>query len=175
MRRFILIALTLLAAAPLSSQQVVRWQSAGVTVQGTVESIAPSGVVTVNTGTDARVLLSPDTLPSLAIRHGGKLTRGTNALIGLAVGAIAGGAIGFASGDDECGPGMFGCLFTFTAEQKAGMGAATGGLLGVLIGAVAVPAARWVPWRPSESVAWIRPIGGVNGAGHPKLGLKISF
>ncbi|MES2305011.1 MAG: hypothetical protein V4558_05865 [Gemmatimonadota bacterium] len=175
MRRFILVALTLSAAAPLPSQQVVRWQSAGFSYQGKVEAVATNGQVTVNRGSDALVLLSPDTLPSLAVRHGGKRSRGNNALIGMAIGAVIGGAAGFASGDDECGTGLFGCLFTYTAEQKAGMLAATGGLLGLLIGAVVVPAARWVPWEKGAIVARVHPVGGFNAAGEPKLGLQISF
>lgn len=174
MRRFILIALTLSTAAPLSSQQVVRWQSAGYTVQGKVESIAPSGLLTVNAGSDVLVLVSPDTVPSLSVRKGGSLSRGTNAGIGAVIGSGVGLMLGVMASGHSCNPTEW-CLEIISPAEATMALAAMGAVAGAIIGAIVVPAARWVPWQPSGTVARIRPIGGVNAAGDPKLGLKISF
>ncbi len=77
--------------------------------------------------------------------------KGRGALIGLGIGAVAGVAIGFIAGDDRCGEGLFGCLFTFTAEQKAGMlGAGLGGV-GALVGAFSAPGAQWTAAGPAAA------------------------
>ena len=63
---------------------------------------------------------------------------GKRILIGAAVGAVLGGIIGFAQGDDEPNTTLLSLLTdpSFTKEQKAGMGAFIGAQAGVLIGAL---------------------------------------
>jgi hypothetical protein len=57
-------------------------------------------------------------------------------IIGGMAGAIIGGLIGYASGDDEPTPGQLE-LFLLTAGEKAGMGAVIGFIPGALIGLAA--------------------------------------
>lgn len=66
--------------------------------------------------------------------------RGRGALeggaLGLLSGAAVGAAIGFASGKDTCGSSG-GCLFQFSASEKAALGAIGLGAIGVLAGFIA--------------------------------------
>jgi len=71
--------------------------------------------------------------------------------IGLAGGALIGGAIGFASGDDPPCEGFF--CFRYSAEEKAGAGALIGGVLGAALGGVvgaATKSERWAAVRPTS-------------------------
>ncbi|NDK56961.1 hypothetical protein [Pontibacter fetidus] len=57
-------------------------------------------------------------------------------LLGTAAGAAVGAIVGYASGDDECYStgGWFDCMFVYSAEEKAGLGAVIGILPGMTIG-----------------------------------------
>lgn len=57
-------------------------------------------------------------------------------LFGLGAGVITGGAIGLASGDDQCPPSLDWCFFRFSAREKAVLGAVGLGAMGALTGAV---------------------------------------
>lgn len=78
-----------------------------------------------------------------------KSRKGRGTLIGLGVGAAVGVMAGFVSGDDPCDHRLFGCLFAFTAEQKAAMFGVSLGGIGALIGAIAAPGARWTAVGPA--------------------------
>jgi hypothetical protein len=74
------------------------------------------------------------TIESIKYRKRNSLAKGT--LLGAAGGAAAGALIGYASGDDECQPtgGWLDCLFVYSAEEKAGLGAILGIMPGMSIG-----------------------------------------
>lgn len=153
MRTLAFLFLATLAAIPgrISAQAMdglpagtpVRWRDGThIRVGRLVAPWVPGESPEVRTGA-ARVsrLLSWDS-PGLEYQSR-RSRKGRGALIGLGVGAVAGVAIGFAAGDDRCGAGLFGCLFTFTAEQKAAMlGVGLGGI-GAIIGSVSAPGAQW--------------------------------
>ena len=113
-----------------------------------LSTILSSAMIAQTASTDARkfaVVLDP-AASAIEYRNGNR-TKWGSAGIGLMVGATIGGVAGLASGDDVCEPGWFGCLFAYTAGEKAVMGIMGGGLLGALVGVVAIPASRWIPLR----------------------------
>ncbi len=69
------------------------------------------------------------TISNLHIEGESKIFQGMG--IGFAAGAFVGGALGFASGDDQSG------FFRLTAGDKALIGGAAGGLLGLIVGTIA--------------------------------------
>lgn len=173
------LAIAALAAIParlpaqspdrLPAGTVVRWQDGTATRFGHLMATSPAdGPLTVRArGERVDRQLGLDT-PGLEfqVRKGRK---GRSALIGLGVGAVVGVLAGFAAGDDKCGEGLFGCLFTFTAEQKAGMlGAGLGGI-GALVGAISAPGARW------EAPGGGSPRRIALHLGRDRIGLRVGF
>jgi hypothetical protein len=107
----------------------------------------------------------------LPVEHVSRVTmirRGQGALegfvIGLAGGALIGGAIGFASGEDDCANEGH-CWFTLTARDKAGVLGTLLGLLGGGIGGIAGQArgSRYVYSFRDHQVTAKGPPGSVGG------------
>ncbi len=153
MTTLVLIVLTTSTAglhAQVQSGRVVRWQSDYVTRRAVFKEALPGGRILVNLA-DSAIVLDP-AATEIEYRNGSR-TKWGSAGIGLAVGGLIGAAAGFASGDDECSPGWFGCLFAYTAGEKAGAGAVAGGFLGGLVGLVFIPASKWIPLRTDSAPA----------------------
>lgn len=69
------------------------------------------------------------------IKYRKRNSPGKGALLGAVGGALAGAILGYASGDDRCEPGTW-CIFVYSAEEKATMGAVLGILPGLGIGTI---------------------------------------
>jgi len=82
----------------------------------------------------------------------GRRSRGQSAVraagIGLLAGAVTGGVVGLASGDDSC----TGCFFEFSAGEKAAFYGITLGTIGTLVGAVAGASSPSESWEPGTMV-----------------------
>ena len=127
------------------SSKVVRWTAAGHTVHGWVTEPAVAGQPLKVQQAGMRETTDVDwNTPSLAcqVRKG---TRGRNAVTGFFIGAMTGGIMGSAEGDDPDG------FFAFTAQQKAGMYGATLGMVGAALGAMSGTGAEWLPLNPANN------------------------
>ncbi len=147
MTTLVLLVLTTTSSglhAQAKSGQVVRWRVDYVTRRAVFREVLPGGRILVSMA-DSAIVLDP-AATEIEYRNGSR-TKWGSAGIGLAVGGLIGATAGFASGDDECSPGWFGCLFAYTAGEKAGAGAVAGGFLGGLVGLVFIPASKWIPLR----------------------------
>ena len=80
-----------------------------------------------------------------------KEKRNTNAggLAGLAVGAFLGGIWGI-SGNEECNGGEEACWFSLSRGDAWGIGAALGGLSGLLLGTLVGASSKTVAWQLVE-------------------------
>lgn len=132
---------------------VVRMQSAAGPYTYEVLEWSPVSVRLRDLRTGAQLSVPPEDATGAELRIGME-PRGRSALrgfgIGLLTGAVIGGIIGFADGDDPAG------WFSFTAEEKAllfgGALGVAGGTLGGVIG-LASPRSRWAPLAPSVAVS----------------------
>jgi hypothetical protein len=75
------------------------------------------------------------------MRHSFGKRRGYGAVRGLAIGLLAGGAMGFMMGSDDTG------MIMFSAADKALILGGLGGIVGTGVGAVFAPT-RYSPWMP---------------------------
>ncbi len=138
--------------------------------EGTVQDTA-NGALVVQLGkpgaaTGVRTFSRSDLsgLDTYAGRHRPVLEGG---LIGLLAGAATGAIIGFASGDDKCSADAWFCM-AYTSDQKAAMGAAGLGTLGLVVGLVVgalSPSDRWKPVPLDASRLAVRPTFNENGMG----------
>jgi hypothetical protein len=85
-----------------------------------------------------------DVITRLEVNRGGRRNVLKSAGIGLAVGALAGVAVGIASGNDEPG------LLAFSAGEKAAIAGAGLGVAGAVVGLVAGVARRGPRWEAVE-------------------------
>jgi hypothetical protein len=79
--------------------------------------------------------------PTFDVRHSFGKRRGYGAARGLAIGLLAGGAMGFMMGSDDSG------MIKFSAADKALILGGLGGVVGTVAGAVFAPI-RYSPWMP---------------------------
>ncbi len=93
--------------------------------------------ITLNTGKSNDPLVIPQDNIELLEKSVQTSNRGQSTALGLGVGVAVGVLAGFASGNDSGG------IVSFSAEEKAGMGAITFGLAGALIGAIAGSGEKW--------------------------------
>ncbi|WP_242927914.1 hypothetical protein [Pontibacter vulgaris] len=77
------------------------------------------------------ILIPISVIEKIKSRKRNSLTYAT--LLGAAGGVAAGALIGYAQGDDVCGSGTW-CIFQFSAEEKARLGAVLGVIPGLSIG-----------------------------------------
>ena len=95
--------------------------------------------------------------------------------MGTMIGAGGGALLGYASGDDACPAAkqsqFFGCLYRFTARDKAAVGAivlgAVGGVTGLIAGAQTMTE-HWIPLDKASPT--VRPL--VTGS---RLGVSLGF
>jgi hypothetical protein len=164
------VAVTAQGAPTLEVGTLVKWTDNGRMHRGHVFDIdEAAGVLIVGGAAEddmERVSLSALGL-AMRTQRG---RRWTGFGIGLGAGAVVGAALGFASGDDECGEGLFGCLFVMSAGEKAVLGGATLGLLGGLLGAVVAPGEKWTPLGASAAASGLSAVIEPN-----RLGLSLSF
>lgn len=135
-------------AQTIPSGAAVRWSDGATVVKARVHESAPGGKLIVQLPDGAVMSMDPRTTP-MEYRTSGR-TKWGNAGIGFGVGAGIGAMVGLLSGDDECGSGSFGCVLAFTAGQKAVSAGIGFGLLGAAIGALAIPAGKWVQVSPGS-------------------------
>jgi hypothetical protein len=165
----VLTAMIISFATSLGAQvrtgQQVRWVAAEGVQRALFREFAPAGRVIVDTP-DSAVVLDP-AASAIEYRNGNR-TKWGSAAIGMLVGGTIGAVAGLAEGDDECRPGSW-CIMMFSAGEKATMGFIGGGLLGALVGAVAIPAGRWIPLRTDAShrIALLATPG--------RIGARVSF
>jgi hypothetical protein len=142
----VLLALTLTAAAQAPAQDwssakalpvgtEVRISAGSRTVSGQIQSVTDDAL-TVNSG-KGQEMFARQEIARVSVRKRGH--RGRNALIGLAVGAGAGAAIGAATDTTGC---KGSCIFQVSKGEAAGVGAAVFGAIGALVGAV-IPTGGW--------------------------------
>ena len=155
MKYLILILTSILVTLSLTAQEVVttnRNNKVTVTtfkhktIKGIFYEVKDSSINIANQYNDYEITtVSYSQIKDIKVRKRFNILKGV--LIGLVSGAVEGYGLGYMRGDDpKCTSGLE-CLFTITltAEQKGGMGAAIGGLIGtgfgIWIGApkVAIP------------------------------------
>ena len=94
-------------------------------VKGTLHAANENEIVILDKDL-VQINLARETIGIIKIRKKGSIGRG--ALLGTASGALAGGVIGYAGGDDEPG------ILSFSAEDKAAIGAILAAPVGALVG-----------------------------------------
>ena len=153
---FLFLTLSALHATPLLAQSVpvqtgdrVKLQSGSLAGRFTVVDVAAADTLVLRRDADQREFrVAAEAIEQIARQE--KRTRGQGLLrgggIGLLVGAVGGAVLGFADGDDRCDPNSW-CFLSFSAEDKALMGAIAlgggGALIGGTVGLIA-PGQRWV-------------------------------
>lgn len=176
MRIVIAVALLLAAVPGLSAQSPVPEPEPGERVyavtggrriEGTLVSLDDSLVI--ETGSGESVVRGR---PTVIFRHAGHVPAGRGFLRGAGIGALvgfgAGALIGFADGDDE------GTFIAFSKEEKALIGGATLGAIGLVAGGIfgaATSGDRWerVPLQPRVGVS------GTGSGGRLVLGIVARF
>jgi hypothetical protein len=146
-------AMLLLAPAALAGQSAssglyagdrVRLKAEHIRGEFDISGISDSTIVLRQPESGRQVEVPLNSIQSLKVR-GERRPRGGGALRGFGYGLLAGGGggaiIGYASGDDDPG------FFTFTAEEKALIGAIAFGGMGAALGAVIGAAAPGYHWR----------------------------
>lgn len=116
----------------------------GARPTGRLVAIDEDGVVVKFDGYRAPFRVPAAALASLEVNRGGRRNVLKSIGIGLGVGALAGVALGAASGDDEKG------FMSFTAGEKAAIYGVGLGLIGGVVGAVAGISDRPARWEPVE-------------------------
>jgi hypothetical protein len=129
---------------------------------------ADQGTLTVRLdGRQDVVTLPPGSLARVEVSRGHE-SRGTSAAksagLGLLTGAVIGGLVGLAWGDPTCqsAPDQLLSCLRFSRGEKAGMGAAGLGALGLVIGGLAGAANPGEDWRAAPELT-----------GHPRVGLGL--
>jgi hypothetical protein len=105
------------------------------TIRGQVQNVNDD-TLTVNSGKGQEMFARQD-VARVSVKKRGH--RGRNVLIGLAVGAGAGAAIGAATNTTGC---KGSCIFQLSKGEAAGLGAVVLGGIGALVGA-AIPTGGW--------------------------------
>jgi hypothetical protein len=128
------------------SSKVVRWTAAGHRVEGFVVATPVAGqpLKVQQIGMRDTTAIGWNT-PALAcqIRHG---NRGKSTATGFLIGALVGGFMGFAEGDDT---GW--CFLMCTAGEKAAAYGVTFGVIGATVGALTGSSAEWLPLNPANN------------------------
>jgi hypothetical protein len=140
-----------------------KWDYYGAkNITGIVFAAADTSISLETNSGESFIVLARQDLENLEVKvqSGGK---SMGALKGFGVGAVAGGLMGFASGDDPAG------MMSMTAEGKAAFGAVLMGSLGALIGTLSAPGEQWETVSDSQ---W-QLMFGSNGRG--KHGLAVAW
>lgn len=186
--RFSPLLLGLLPLLDLAAPAPLCAQDGGVLRPGDrvrVEAPTQSGIYRVTALADEVLVLEASDGHEVRIPYAGLSrllvdrgpgSRRSSAMKGFAIGGLAGvvggGVSGFASGDDECRPSSW-CLFVWSAEEKAVMGAVIAGSLGALVGAAiggVSPGRRWESLRLPLTVH-----GGTGAMGGFRFGFSLSL
>jgi hypothetical protein len=133
------------ALSGLHAGDRVRLRADGVRGQFDVAEMSASRLLLRQPESGQQIDVPTNSIQSLHVR-GERRPRGGGALRGLGFGLLVGGGggaiIGYASGDDDPG------FLSFSAEEKALMGAVAFGGIGAVLGAVMGAAAPGYNWHP---------------------------
>jgi hypothetical protein len=140
----------------------------GTTLQGAVRSLDEKTLILERPG-ESPVLVPRDAISRLDVRR-----RQSKKALGLGIGLLAGGAIGYAIGAATSGPGCQGGETGFEhlcALDDLGkpVGAIVGVVAGAVLGLVVAPGAKW-----EKNVAFDRVRVGIGPRPHRGIGLSLS-
>lgn len=160
----------LVAVQRSSDSMPVALLRPGARLTGRLVAIDDYGVVVRFDGHRAPFRVPREVVARLEVNRGGRRNVLKSVGIGFGVGALAGVAIGMASGDDPEG------LLAFSAGEKAAVFGVGLGVIGAVVGAVAGISERAPRWEPVELGKrhvgiFVEPRRNA-GAG---LGLRLSF
>jgi hypothetical protein len=155
--------------ARIRSDAWTVWQVTGTVVEARGDSLVVKSDLT-----GAPLVLNRLHIGGLEIRDGERRHALKGLTLGLLAGAGTGAIIGFADGDDTCPsePGGFGCWFSMSAPEKAGVLGIVFGGLGAVVGAVTgylVKSDNWV--AADANKVNVSPI--IGGAG--RVGVSLQF
>jgi hypothetical protein len=188
LRRVDLIAwlgvLTVLTCVPLSAQRTPRGEGPATDVkegewvrvrfggggdqviEGSLQGIEEDGLLVLSPEGTQTSRIPMDRVREFRVLRGSKNQALMGLGVGLAGGAVVGGLIGLADGDDESG------FIRFSAGEKAAMGAVAFGLIGGAAGLVIGAVSRTDRWERASLPA-LTP--SVQVAPNGRLGVRISI